>query len=271
MSVRQLQFFILLLLHFYSSSWRLKPIKPYGTYIKTYLSEKMSNSNCNYDIRSKESVLKQSNGFWKSKAIIAISSLVLSQTPLLAITTNFILSPLIHLTKNSVIEELSDVAHARPEGVNRPDLLPQDKSQVYPVIDTVNFLSKGQEKRITSSINNLEKNTGFKLRLLCQSYPNTPGLAIKDYWGIDDNTVVLVVDRGEGFNRKGIPTNIMNLNIGKNVDDVLPGMFWSRLTNKLGNQPYVKANGEDIAVINAVEAITYCLEDKNCKDLPFNL
>ena len=39
----------------------------------------------------------------------------------------------------------------------------------------------------------------------------------------------------------------------------------------LGNQPYVKANGEDIAVLNAVEAITYCLEDRNCKDLPFNL
>ena len=52
--------------------------------------------------------------------------------------------------------------------------------------------SKGQEKRITTAISNLEKNTGFKMRLLCQSYPNTPGLAIKDYWGIDDNVSLVL-------------------------------------------------------------------------------
>lgn len=84
-------------------------------------------------------------------------------------------------------------------------------------------------------------------------------------------TVVLVADRGEGFNRKGIPSNIINLNIGSNVEDVLPSQFWTRMSNKLGNQPYVKSNGEDVAVLNAVEAITYCLEDRNCKDIPFAL
>lgn len=84
-------------------------------------------------------------------------------------------------------------------------------------------------------------------------------------------TVVLVADRGEGFNRKGIPSNIINLNIGKNVDLVLAPQFWTRLGNKLGNQPYVKANGEDTAVLNAIEAITYCLQDKACIDIPFTL
>ena len=33
-------------------------------------------------------------------------------------------------------------------------------------------------------------------------------------------------------------------------------MFWSRVTNKPGNMPYVREKGEDIAVLNAVEAIT---------------
>ena len=82
-----------------------------------------------------------------------------------------------------------------------------------------------------------------------------------------------MVDRGDGFNRKGIPSNIINLNIGKNVEDVLPGQFWSRLTNKLGNQPYVKKSGEDVAVMNAVEAITFCLQNKEepCRDIPFEL
>ena len=40
-----------------------------------------------------------------------------------------------------------------------------------------------------------------------------------------------------------------------------------------GNQPYVKAKGIDVAILNAVEAITYCLADteKTCKDIPFSL
>jgi hypothetical protein len=162
-----------------------------------------------------------------------------------------------------------EVVHARPEGVNRPDLLP--KGPKSSLIDVANFLSKGQEKKIVSSISELEKATGYKLRVLCQSYPNTPGLAIKEYWNVDDKTVVLVVDRGEGFNRKGIPSNMINLNIGKEVEDVLPGQFWARVTNKLGNQPYIKQNGEDVAILNAVEAITFCLQDKTCKDIPFSL
>ena len=92
-----------------------------------------------------------------------------------------------------------------------------------PLIDVANFLTKGQEKKVVTDLTDLEKRTGYKLRVLCQSYPNTPGLAIKNYWGVDDNTVVLVVDKGEGFNKQGIPSNIMNLNIGKNADDALPG------------------------------------------------
>lgn len=39
----------------------------------------------------------------------------------------------------------------------------------------------------------------------------------------------------------------------------------------IGNQPYVKANGEDVAILNAIESITFCLQDKNCKDIPFNI
>lgn len=158
---------------------------------------------------------------------------------------------------------------ARPEGVNRPDLLP--KSSGVPLIDTGKFLSKGQEKKAVASIEQLEKKTGFKLRVLCQAYPETPGLAIKEYWGVDDNTIVVVADRGEGFNRRGIPSNIINLNLGSNVEGVLSNQFWNRLVNKLGNQPYIKAAGVDSAVLNTVEAITYCLEAGDCVDVPFTL
>jgi hypothetical protein len=59
-------------------------------------------------------------------------------------------------------------AHARPEGVNRPDLLPSEKGVA--LIDVANFLSKGQEKKAIASISELEKRTGLKLRVLCQRY-----------------------------------------------------------------------------------------------------
>ena len=58
------------------------------------------------------------------------------------------------------------LANARPEGVNRPDLLPKELN--VPLIDVANFLSKGQEKKIVGQIVDLQKVTGWKLRILCQ-------------------------------------------------------------------------------------------------------
>ena len=58
-------------------------------------------------------------------------------------------------------------ALARPEGVNRPDLLPKEQTAV---IDVANFLSNSQEKKIVGAISELEKATGYKLRVLCQRY-----------------------------------------------------------------------------------------------------
>jgi|TARA_B100001142_G_scaffold132379_1_gene133967 hypothetical protein len=55
-------------------------------------------------------------------------------------------------------------------------------------------------------VKNLERDTGMKLRVLAQAYPNTPGLAVKDYWSVDDDTVVFVADPGLG--------NILNFSVG---------------------------------------------------------
>ncbi len=60
------------------------------------------------------------------------------------------------------------------------------------VIDVAGFLTDGQETRIKSRVEGLQKDTGIKLRVLAQNYPDTPGLAIKDYWGVDSDTVVFV-------------------------------------------------------------------------------
>ena len=44
--------------------------------------------------------------------------------------------------------------------------------------------------------------------------PQTPGLAIRDYWGVDADTVVFVADPNTG--------NILNFNVGDNVDLKVP-------------------------------------------------
>ncbi|KAK0585081.1 hypothetical protein LWI29_023166 [Acer saccharum] len=148
-------------------------------------------------------------------------------------------------------------------GVNKPELLPKEFTYV---IDVAGFLSDGQERRLVQEIDNIEKDTGFKLRLLAQNYPDTPGLAIKDYWQVDDRTIVFVADPTFG--------NILNFNVGATVDLDIPRSFWSRLAGKYGNIFYWKEKGEDASIEAAVMAISNCLREpvgpNNCSESQMN-
>lgn len=152
------------------------------------------------------------------------------------------------------------VAEAAKVGVNKPELLPKEFTSV---IDVAGFLSDGQEKRIAEEIDDIEKDTGFKLRVLAQNYPVTPGLAVKDYWQVDDNTIVFVADPTFG--------NILNFNVGATVDLDIPRSFWSRLAGKYGNMFYWKEKGEDASIEAAVMAISSCLREpvgaNNCAEI----
>jgi len=153
-------------------------------------------------------------------------------------------------------------ASARPEGVNKPELLPNYQTNV---IDLERFLTTGEVKQIDKQLAELEKATGIKLRLLCQAYPKTPGLAIKDYWKVDSNTIVCVVDKGA----KG-SANILNFNVGESVKLALPNQFWTRLQSTFGTTFFVRDNGEDVAIKRAIDTIDYCLRDEvaYCVDVP---
>ncbi|PSS32885.1 Thylakoid lumenal protein [Actinidia chinensis var. chinensis] len=171
-------------------------------------------------------------------------------------TLNFALSGTLSLALS-----LTGVGFAEGKvGVNKPELLPKAFSTV---IDVAGFLSDGQEKRIVQEIADIEKDTGFKLRVLAQNYPDTPGLAIRDYWQVDDRTIVFVADPTFG--------NIINFNVGDSVDLDIPRSFWSRLAGKYGNIFYWKEKGEDASIEAAVMAISSCLREpvsrNNCAEV----
>jgi hypothetical protein len=162
----------------------------------------------------------------------------------------------------------TDSVSARLEPVDKPNLLPSERG--LNVIQTEKFLTAGQAKRMDQLLSSLERDTGYRVRVLCQAYPNTPGLAIRDYWDLgketqkDDKYVVLIVDQ---FGGKG---NVLNFNVGDGMKFILPNIFWTRLQSKYGNTFFVRENGIDLAITNAIEAIVSCLrsEDQYCVNVP---
>jgi uncharacterized membrane protein YgcG len=157
-------------------------------------------------------------------------------------------------------------ASARPEPVNRPDLLPKESG--LNVIQIEKFLTSGQAKRLSEQLAKLEQDTGFRVRVLCQAYPQTPGLAIRDYWDLgkegqkDDKYIVLVVDQ---FGGRG---NVLNFNVGEGVKFALPNVFWTRLSGKYGSTFFVRENGIDQAILTAIDAINQCLRAEYCLSPP---
>ncbi|GJQ12177.1 hypothetical protein GpartN1_g3968.t1 [Galdieria partita] len=143
----------------------------------------------------------------------------------------------------------------RPEGVNRPDLLPKEKRAV---IDLEHFLTSGQLKSLEHQIEDLERRSGYKLRVLTQRYPDTPGLAIKDYWQLDSHSVVMVADF---FGNTG---NLLKFNVGSHLDELLPPRYWSLLSSKYGNKFFVEQYGEDRAILDAADNIFSCILQKGC-------
>ena len=123
-------------------------------------------------------------------------------------------------------------AQARLDPVDKPQLLPSQPG--LNVIQTEKFLTSGEAKRMDAKLAKLESDTGWRVRVLCQSYPMTPGLAIREYWSVgydgqkDDKYVVLVVDQ---FGGRG---NVLNFNVGDGLRLAFPNNFWTQLQNKYG-------------------------------------
>ena len=139
---------------------------------------------------------------------------------------------------------------------DNPDLLP---AQPTPIIDLAKSLSDLQEDTLAKDLDQFETETGWKLRVLTQ-YDRTPGRAVKNFWGLDDKSVLLVADSRGG--------NILNFSIGDDVYKLLPRTFWIELQTRYGNLYFVRENGEDQSILQSLDSIKTCLRQGGCNVVP---
>jgi TPM domain len=146
----------------------------------------------------------------------------------------------------------STPAHA----YENPDLLPDHPTNI---IDLARALTPVQETQLGNEITQFEEETGWKLRVLTQ-FDRTPGRAVKEFWGLNENTVMLVADARGG--------NILNFSVGENLYPMLPRTFWIELQTRFGNQFFVAENGEDEAIIQTIQTLELCLRRGGCNVVP---
>ena len=137
-----------------------------------------------------------------------------------------------------------------------PDLLPDHPT---PVIDLARLLTDGQRSSLESELNDFAQNSGWKLRVLTQ-YDRTPGLAVKEFWRLDERSLLLVADERGG--------NLLNFNVGDALFALMPRTFWVELQTRFGNQYYVREHGRDGAVLDALHTVKGCLAMGGCQVVP---
>ncbi|NJL85309.1 MAG: TPM domain-containing protein [Leptolyngbyaceae cyanobacterium SM1_1_3] len=157
----------------------------------------------------------------------------------------------------AIFVSLSTWAVAPAAGAfNNPDLLPDEETVV---IDLAKSLTDAQEDYLNEHLTQFEAETGWKLRVLTQ-YDRTPGRAVKDFWGLDDKSVMLVADPRGG--------NLLSFSVGDDVYQLLTRTFWIELQTRYGNQFFVRDNGEDNSILQALSSIEECLGRGGCAFVP---
>jgi TPM domain len=142
------------------------------------------------------------------------------------------------------------------QAYENPDLLPDHRTNV---IDLASVLTSVQEEKLSGQLDDFEAETGWKLRVLTQ-FDRTPGRAVKDFWGLDKKSFMLVADQRGG--------NLLNFSVGDDFYPLMPRTFWIELQTRFGNQFYIRENGEDRAIIDTIETLELCLRRGGCSVVP---
>ncbi|HEY9654104.1 MAG TPA: TPM domain-containing protein, partial [Crinalium sp.] len=154
------------------------------------------------------------------------------------------------------LSPINGLAHSAAYAYNNPELLPDVQT---PIIDLANALTGQQEANLAKDLEDFEQETGWKLRVLTQ-FERTPGLAVKDYWGLDNHSVLLVADPRGG--------NLLNFSVGDDFYPLMSRTFWIELQTRFGNQFFVREHGEDQSILEALESIKLCLRRGGCLVVP---
>lgn len=139
---------------------------------------------------------------------------------------------------------------------DNPELLPDRPT---PVVDLAKTFTSIQEESLVKDLEKFEGETGWKLRVLTQ-YDRTPGRAVIKFWGLDNKSILLVADSRGG--------NILSFSVGDAVYEFLPRTFWIELQARFGNLYFVRDEGEDQAILQALSAVEGCLAQGGCKVVP---
>ncbi|HIK54514.1 MAG TPA: TPM domain-containing protein [Synechococcales cyanobacterium M55_K2018_004] len=142
------------------------------------------------------------------------------------------------------------------QAYNNPDLLPDHPTNV---IDLADSLTSVQQEALDQHLKEFEQKTGWKLRVLTQ-FDRTPGRAVKDFWGLDDKSLLLIADPRGG--------NLLNFSVGDAFFPLMPRTFWIELQARYGNQFFVRDNGEDQAILEALKSVEACLQQDGCAVVP---
>ena len=145
---------------------------------------------------------------------------------------------------------------APAQAFDNPELLPEVETEI---VDLANILTSSQENFLTDRLEQVEEETGFKLRVLTQ-FDRTPGRAVINYWGLDDKSVVLVADQRGG--------NLLAFSVGDELYELMPRTFWIELQTRFGNQFFVRDNGEDQSILQALQSVEGCIRDGGCSVVP---
>lgn len=132
----------------------------------------------------------------------------------------------------------------------------------YPLLDLAKVIPAGPEEKLAAELNDLEQRSGWRVRLLTRNggQQGPSGEEIRTAWQFDPKTAIVICD----------PTspNILQFKAGDEVARLLKRGFFIELQSRFGNIFFVRQEGEDVAVLSAVGAISSCLEQGGCAVVP---
>ncbi len=136
-------------------------------------------------------------------------------------------------------------------------------SNDVPFLDLAKVMPAGKLDSLQTRLRQLEADSGYKLRVLSRFGPSdVPSIEqIRSGWGVDESTIVVFVDPSA--------PNIMTFRFGMAVQKILPRPFFTELQSRLGNQFFVRDNGEQAAVFQMLDAFDVCLrKEGGCRVPP---